>query len=317
MKPQMILAAGALMLTSLVCMFSWSAPPDAKEALSPEEKLIETKGVFPKNNAWNTDISREPVDPYSARYIASIGPAKPVHPDFGPGFIGIPYQFVDKTTPTTRVKFQYANESDPGPYPIPENPKIEGRPGDKEGDRHILLIDKDQWILYELWNSEKTAGGWTAGSGAIFDLKRNPNRPQGWTSSDAAGLAVFPGLVRYEEVHIRREVTHAVRFTVVRTQHGYVAPATHYASNKHDLSLPPMGMRVRLKADYNISSFPPDVQVILIGLKKYGMILADNGSNWFISGAPDDRWDNEMLHSLAKVKGQDFEVVKMGPITTK
>jgi hypothetical protein len=307
-------AIAAVSLASNSSPAAWAADP---APLSPEEKMIETRGVFPKDNAWNLDISHAPVDPKSDVYIASIGANKPLHPDFGSGHIGIPFQFIRKDTPKVAVKIQYADESEPGPYPIPEHVKIEGEPGAKDGDRHILLIDQDRWVLYELWNCEKTSAGWTAGSGAIFDLTKNPYRPMGWTSADAAGLAIFPGLARYEETHIRKEITHALRFTVVRTQRGYVAPASHFASNKANPALPPMGMRVRLKADYDIAPFPPDVQVILKGLKKYGMILADNGSDWFISGAPDDRWDNDMLHKLSKVKGKDFEVIKMGPITTR
>jgi len=317
MKRELGLAIATLVLTLGTGLPAPAVRAAGVAGLSPEETLLETRGIFPKDNAWNTPIAQLPVDPNSGRYINSIGPTRPLHPDFGTGHNGIPFQFVDKTTPLSRVKFEYADESDPGPYPIPDNPKIEGAPGATDGDRHILLIERDRWVLYELWNSEKTAAGWTAGSGAIFDLKTNPHRPIGWTSADAAGLAVLPGLVRFEEVHIRQEVTHAVRFTVQHTQHGYVAPATHSASNKRDPALPPLGMRVRLKASYDISSFPPDVQVILRGLKKYGMILADNGSNWFITGAPDDRWDDDALHSLARVKGQDLEVVKMGAITTK
>jgi hypothetical protein len=305
----------AVAIFSLACVSSCAASSGDAQ-LSPEEKMIETKGIFPKDNAWNTDISNEAVDPRSDILIGSIGADRPLHPDFGTGHIGIPFQFISKDTPRVDVKLQYADESDPGPYPIPDDVKIEGEPGATEGDRHILLIDPDHWTLYELWACEKTAAGWTAGSGAIFDMTKNPHRPVGWTSADAAGLAIFPGLARYEETHIRKEITHALRFTVAHSLRGYVAPATHYASERTNPALPPMGMRVRLKGDFDITPFPEDVQVILRALKKYGMILADNGSNWFISGAQDDRWDDDALHKLTRVKGSDLEVIKMGVITT-
>jgi hypothetical protein len=269
------------------------------------------RSVFPKDDAWNTDISRAAVDPKSGDYIARIGSEKPLHPDFGTGHNGIPYQLVDAHTPRVPVTFEYAEESDKGPYPIPENPRIEGGAGATEGDRHILMIDTDAWVLYELWQGVKGPDGWHAGSGAIWDLKTNATRPAGWTSADAAGLPVFPGLVRYDEVHERRAITHALRFTVAQTRRAYVAPASHWASRSDDPTLLPMGARLRLRADYDISGFDPDVQVILAALKTYGLILADNGSDWFISGAPDDRWNDDVLHELTRVKGRDLEVVKL------
>jgi hypothetical protein len=187
--------------------------------------------VFPKDNPWNADISQRPVDPNSAAYIAAIGPDKPLHPDFGPGINGIPFQFVNRNTPRTRVTFDYADESDKGPYPIPAHPLIEGGPGATDGDRHMLLIDTDGWVLYELWQAVNGPGGWHAGSGAVWDLKTDAARPKGWTSADAAGLPVFPGLVRYDEVHEKRLIAHALRFSVQRTRCAYVSPASHWASS--------------------------------------------------------------------------------------
>lgn len=273
------------------------------------------KRPFPPDNPWNLDISRAPRDPNSDRLVASIGPEAPLHPDFGTQY-GIPYVIVPGTQPKVPVRFEYADESDPGPYPVPSDAPVEGGP-DSTGDRHILIIDRDHWMLYELFAAYPEGGGkgWRAGSGAIFDLGSNRLRPAGWTSTDAAGLPVFPGLVRYDEVHERKAIEHAVRFTCQRTRRAYLAPARHFASRSRDANLPPMGMRVRLKADYDVSRFPPAVQVILVALKKYGMILADNGGNWFVTGAPDARWDDDELHALKRVKGRDFEVVRMDGLT--
>jgi hypothetical protein len=181
----------------------------------------------------------------------------------------------------------------------------------------VLIVDKDNWILFELFSVYKIGQGWTAGSGAIFDLHSNALRPAGWTSADAAGLPILPGLVRYDEVFEQGEIRHALRFTVQHSRHAYVSPARHFASNLTDPNLPPMGMRGRLKASFDISGFPPEVQVILRALKKYGMFVADNGSNWFISGAHDPRWNDDALGNIRYVRGQDFEVVQMGPIVTQ
>jgi hypothetical protein len=207
------------------------------------------------------------------------------------------------------VTFQYNTESDPGPYPIPSQPLIESG-----SDRHILIIDTVGLILYELYNAAHAAKGWTAGSGAVFDLTSNALRPDYWTSADAAGLPIFPGLVRYEEVVEKGEIDHALRFTVSNTRNSFVHPATHAASDLEDASYPPMGMRVRLKAGFDISRFSPHVQVILTALKKYGMFVADNGSNWYISGAPDSRWNDDELGELKSIAGSNFEVVKMGKV---
>ena len=272
--------------------------------------------VFPPDNPWNTDISKLTVHSNSANFINSIGAEKPLHPDFGTVWQGapngIPYVIVKGDQPKVPVTFEYAHESDPGPYPIPDDAPIEGGPNSK-GDRHILIIDRDNCKLFELWHSVKTEDGWRAGSGAIFDLTSNKLRPMGWTSSDAAGLPIFPGLVRYDEVE-QGAINHALRFTVERSQRAYILPATHYASPHTDPNLPPMGLRLRLKADYDISGFPPQTKVILQALKTYGMIVADNGGDWYITGAPDERWDEEDIETLKRVKGKEFEVVDTGEI---
>lgn len=272
---------------------------------------------FPDNNAWNQEISTARVDPDSATLIAGIGADTGLHPDFGTVWegapIGIPYTIVAGTQEKSAVSFYYPDESDIGPYPIPDNPPIEGGT-DSDGDRHIVIIDRDHWMLYELFDARKINGRWIAGSGAIFDLNSNALRPAGWTSADAAGLPIFPGLVRYDEVIEQGEIRHALRFTAQRTRRAYVHPARHFASSDRSAALPPMGMRVRLRASYDVSNFAPSVQVILRALKRYGMILADNGSNWYISGAPDARWDDDQLGTLRSVKGSDFEVVEMGAI---
>ena len=318
-----LIAASLTITAGAIAAETKSAAP-AAQIETGEGKSLQGKPLFTPDDAWNQDVSKSEIDPNSDRLIASIGLKKPLHPDFGTVYngapMGIPYIIVGKDQPRVPLEIQYKDESDPGLYPVPPDAPIEGGPNNK-GDRHVLIIDRDNWMLYELWSSYPQDGGksWKAGSAAIFDLKKNSygQRPKGWTSADAAGLPVFAGLVRYDEVAEQKEIRHAIRFTIVKSQHGYVAPATHYASNKRDPNLPPMGMRVRLKASFDISKFSPKNQVILTALKKYGMIVADNGSDWFISGAPDPRWDNDELHALTKVKGADFEVVKMGPVTTR
>jgi hypothetical protein len=275
--------------------------------------------VFPPDNPWNTDISKLPVHPNSANFVSSIGADKPLHPCFGPPYEGrpngIPYSFVKGDQPKVPVTFVYPGESDPGPYPIPEDAQIEGG-GEAEGDRHVLVIDTDNLKLYEIFHSFRAGEGWKADSGAVFDLKSNKLRPETWTSADAAGLPIFPGLVRYDEVVEKGEINHALRFTVSRSQRGYIHPATHFASRSKDPNRPPMGLRVRLKADYDISGFPKEAQVILRCLKKYGMIVADNGGDWFVTGAPDPRWNDDVLNTLKRVKGSDFEAVDTGPVVT-
>ncbi len=278
------------------------------------------KQLFPANNPWNQPIDTQPIDSSSPVMISKMGTNISLHPDFGAnwngGPFGIPYIVVAGNTPKVPVTFGYASESDPGPYPIPTNAPIEG--GSKStGDRHVLVVDRDGWKLYEMWSSyPQTNGSWKAGSGAIFDLSSNALRPAGWTSADAAGLPILPGLVRYDEVYNQKAINHAIRFTVQHTRHAYVYPARHFASSLTDPALLPMGARLRLKANYNISTFPPSAQVILKALKKYGMIVADNGSNLFISGTPDSRWNDGEMNTLKRVKNTDFEVVKMGTLIT-
>jgi hypothetical protein len=281
------------------------------------------KKVFPSDNPWNQDISTLPVDPNSANLIASIGLNTGLHADFGTVYNGapngIPYVVVSATQSLVTINFTaYGDESDPGPYPVPSNAPIEGGPN-SSGDRHVLVIDRDHWKLYELGYAFPINNGasWNADCGATFDLNSNALRPAGWTSADAAGLPIFPGLVRYDEAVEQGQITHALRFTVQNTRRAYIFPARHFASNKTDPNLPPMGMRVRLKASFDISGFSPEVQVILRALKKYGMIVADNGSNWYISGSPDPRWSDDNLHTLGAIKGSNFEVLQMGTIVTK
>ena len=276
---------------------------------------------FLADNPWNQDISQDPVDPNSAALIAACG-LRNLHPDFGTTYNGapngIPYVVVAGTQVRVPVTFEYDDESDPGPYPVPAGAPIEGGPNGT-GDRHILVIDRDNWMLYELFAAYPVNGGqsWRAGSGAVFDLKTNAMRPAGWTSADAAGLPIFPGLVRYDEAVEQREIRHALRFTCPTTRRAYVWPARHFASSRTDANLPPMGMRVRLRADFDVSTFPAEVQVILIAMKRYGMLLADNGSGWFVSGAPDSRWNDDSLAALKRVSSSNFEVVRMGTLVTQ
>lgn len=282
-----------------------------------------TVSIFPADNPWNQEIARLPIHPRSAAYLNSVGLDRPLHPDFGTTYqgapSGIPYVVVGPQQSTTKIEFEYGDESDPGPYPIPADPPIEGGPkAPLDSDRHVLIIDPQRRKLFELYHVVRRPNGtWSAGSGAIFDLSSNQLRPAGWTSADAAGLPVFPGLARYDEIVERGELRHALRFTVRKTQRAYIAPARHFASKSTDSNLPPMGLRVRLRADYDVSRFPPPAQVLLKGLKQYGMLLADNGGDWFVSGAPDPRWDDDALATLKRVKVRDFECVDTGPLVTK
>jgi hypothetical protein len=275
---------------------------------------------FPADNPWNRDVSADPVDPSSAALIAACGD-RGLHPDFGTVWNGapngIPYVVVEGGQGRVPVTFEYDDESDPGPYPVPADAPIEGGPA-SDGDRHVLVIDRDNWKLYELYAAYPVDGGrsWRAGSGAVFDLSTNALRPAGWTSADAAGLPVFPGLVRYDEVVERKAVNHALRFTCPTTRRAYVHPARHWASSRTDANLPPMGMRVRLKAGFDVSGFPENVRPILAAMKKHGMLLADNGSGWYVSGAPDPRWNDDELATLRRVRSTDFEVVRMGTVVT-
>ena len=268
--------------------------------------------VFPANNAWNQRVDKLPVAADSAQLVASIGLDSPVHADFGSGKwdggpIGIPFDVVSKKTHRSHVSFEYADESNRVAYPIPRHVHIEGGLH-ATGDRHAILVDKSNCRLYELYDLRHTSRGWTAGSGATWSLRSNHLRPAGWTSADAAGLPIFAGLARWDEVK-RGAIDHALRFTASETRRAYVYPARHYASSSNDPSLPPMGLRVRLKASVDIASFPPQARVVLRALQRYGMILADNGSPWYVSGAPDRHWSNDQLHTLGRLTGADFEVV--------
>jgi hypothetical protein len=278
---------------------------------------------FPANNAWNQDISGSPVDPNSDAIINFIGGSIGLHPDFGSGLyngssIGIPYVVVDNTqSPVTIDYTAYGDESDPGPMPVPANAPIEGYPNPGNGDRHVLVIDKSNCFLYELYSSYPNSdGSWDAASGAVWDLQSDEMRPWTWTSADAAGLPIFAGLVRYDEV-ASGKIQHAIRFTLQQSQAAIVPPATHWAANSSNQFAALMGMRLRLKSSFDISGFSPNNQVILAALQKYGMMMADNGSSMYLSGDPDDRWNNDDLHNLGQVPASAFEVVKMDPIYTQ
>ena len=264
--------------------------------------------VFPANNIWNTPIDHLPVASNSATLVNTIGASVTLHADFGSGtyngeIIGIPFNPVPGTQTKYPATFQYADESDPGPYAIPLNATLEGG-----SDQHAIAVDTSNCILYEMWEASPQTASWQAGSGAIFNLNANTLRPAGWTSADAAGLPIFPGLVRYDEV-AAGEIQHAIRLTVPHTLDAYVWPARHLASSLTSTNYPPMGQRFRLRASFNVSSFPADAQVILRALQKYGMFVADNGSAWYITGASDPRWNNDDLSTLRNVVGSDFEAV--------
>jgi hypothetical protein len=268
--------------------------------------------IYPQNNIWNTAVDQLPVHPKSATWLESIGLEKSLHPDFGAGLyrgkpMGIPYNTVNQNTPRHRVNLKWLAESDDVPYPIPDDVKIEAG-----GDNHILSLDEENCILYELFAAKKDAQGqWSAGSGAIFYLSWNRLRPLGWTSADAAGLPIYPGLVRIEEVK-KGEINHAIRFTTRKTVREYVWPATHFASRSKDKKLPPMGIRLRLKKNVKIDHLPLQAKIIAQALKTYGMILADNGGPLFVSGEPSQSWQDAQLQALKKLKGSDFEVVNAG-----
>jgi hypothetical protein len=264
--------------------------------------------IFPASSAWNRRVDRLPVARSSDALVRSIGAGLALHADFGSGRwqgapIGIPVTVVRRAQRRVRVRFDYATESDRGPYPIPRRVPIEG--GD---DRHAVIVDRDRCRLYELYRLRRRGGGWRAGSGAIWSLRSNRVRPPGWTSADAAGLPILPGLARYDEV-ARGRIDHALRVTVRRTRAAYVYPARHFASDSRDPDLPPMGLRLRLRADYPLRGFPRQARIVLVALERYGMLVADNGSSWYLTGSPDRRWRNADLRTLGRVRGSDFEVV--------
>jgi hypothetical protein len=269
--------------------------------------------IFPANNPLNEEIAHAPVDPNSAKYIAAIGASAHLHPDFGrnPSY-GIPYAVVGPKQQRVPINFTaYGEESNPGPYPVPANAPVEG--AGEAGDRHVLVLQQDVCKLYELYGAQRAGAGWNAESGAVFNLRSNVLRPEGWTSADAAGLPIFPLLVRYPEVQSGR-IDHALRVTVPNTQRGYIHPATHFASDSSDPNLPPMGLRLRLSARFNLAPYHGEALVVLRALKRYGLIVADNGSPWYITGAPDPRWNEEQLNQLKNVPGSAFEAVQSGPI---
>src|SRR5215217_9328110 len=272
--------------------------------------------LFPDDNVWHADVSRLPVHPRSGAYLAAIEAGVGIRADCGSGTweggpIGIPYTVVPAGQPKVPVRFAYAGESDPGPYPVPPDAPVEGGP-DAGGDRHVLVVQAGTCQLYELFDAHREGGGWRAGSGAVWDLRSNRLRPDGWTSADAAGLSILAGLVRYEEV-ARGRIDHAVRVTVDRSQASYLWPARHQAGQAGG-SLPPMGLRLRLRSGVDIGGFPPQARVILQAMRTHGLVVADNGSSGFIGGVPDERWDNDALHKLGRITLADFEAVDTTPL---
>ncbi len=286
------------------------------ERVRPDVPTIGGCPVFPADNPWNRDVSADPLRADSAAIIAriqSIGGTR-LHPDFGenPNY-GIPFVVVPEGQPLVPITYTaYGDESDPGPFPVPLDAPIEGG-ADADGDRHVLALRSGTCELFELYRAFRTSDGWAADSGARFDLSTNALRPDGWTSADAAGLPIVPGLVRYDEVAVG-EIRHAIRVTFARTQRGYIAPATHFASSDTDPTLPPMGLRLRLRADYDLSGITGQARVIATAMQRYGLIVADNGSNWYFQGAPSTGWDDDDLNQLKAIPGTAFEVVDTGPI---
>jgi hypothetical protein len=271
--------------------------------------------ILPEGDALNQEIAKAPVNPNSASYVASIGLTAHLHPDFGtPPSYGIPYTVVGPEQPRVPIKFTlYGSESDPGPYPVPPNAPIEGGGRTGSGDKHVLVVQEGKCMLYEMYLAHRTLKGWAAGSGAVFNLRSTALRPEGWTSADAAGLPIFPLLARYPEAHAGH-IEHALRVTVPQTQRAYIHPATHFASTSTNPNLPPMGLRLRLKASYSLAGFSGESLVVLEALKRYGLIVADNGSPWFITGAPNPGWKDANLEALKRVPGSEFEAVESGPI---
>lgn len=275
--------------------------------------------VFPRDNPWNQRVDELPVHRRSKAMVESVGLDGTLHPDFGSGRwdggpIGIPFTTVGGGQKNVPVRFVYLEESDPGPYPIPADAPIEGGPG-SDGDRHVIVVDRAECLLYEMVDAHSRNGGtsWRAGSGAVWDLNLNRLRPRNWTSADAAGLPILPGLVRFSEVR-KGGIDHALRFTVSRTRRAFVYPARHFASSLTDRKIPAMGQRFRLEKSFDVSDFPLQARVVLRALKQYGMIVADNGSDWFVSGSPSEHWNNDALHTLGRVSGRHFEVVKAGTL---
>jgi hypothetical protein len=310
----LVLTAGASIVLALpAASISASSPRASAGAAAASPPREYGCPIFPADNPLNRDISHAPVDPISASYVASIGLSGHLHPDFGtnPSY-GIPYAVVGSRQPKVPISFtEFGQESEPGPYPIPPNAPVEG--AGEAGDRHVLVLQRGACRLYELYSAARRGAEWEAGSGAVFNLRRNAPRPEGWTSADAAGLPIMPLLVRYPELSAGR-IDHALRMTVARTQRGYIHPATHFASSSSDPNLPPMGLRLRLKASFSLAGFHGESLIVLRALKRYGLIVADNGSSWYITGAPDPRWNDEDLEQIKRVPGSAFEAVESGPI---
>jgi len=311
LRPRVLIAALVVTATTGACLPPHPPPPGG----GGNAPKVAGCQVFPADNAWNTDVSGFPVHPNSAAFVASVSASRPnLHPDFGgDGEYGIPFISVGANEPRRSVQYTaYGDESDPGPFPIPPNAPVEGG-ATSDGDRHVIVVQQGSCRLYELYRAFWRGDHWDADSGVEWNLGSNALRTVGWTSADAAGLPILPGLVRYDEVAAGR-IDHALRFTVSRTQLGFVLPATHFASSSTDAALPPMGLRFRLKASYDLSHVTGQSRVILDALKRYGMIVADNGSSWFITGAADPRWNDDDLRQLKSVPGSAFEVVDTGPI---
>jgi hypothetical protein len=303
---------GFAIASATVAAGAGTGPPRVHDASAPQEYGCP---ILPAEDPLNQEIANAPVNPSSANYIASIGLSAHLHPDFGtnPSY-GIPYTVVGASQRKVPIKFTaYGAESNPGPYPAPANAPIEGGGKKGHGDKHVLVVQEGSCMLYELYDAHRKGAGWAAASGAVFNLRSDALRPEGWTSADAAGLPIFPLLARYPEVR-SGQIDHALRVTVPSTQDGYIHPATHYASSSSNPNLPPMGLRLRLKASYSLAGFSGESLVILEALKRYGLIVADNGSPWFITGAPNPGWNDENLEQIKRVPGSEFEAVESGPI---
>jgi len=305
-----------------------SLPGGGNNTSPPPNNAVVTVGgcqLFPGDNAWNRDVSADPVDPASDALLAQMSPDNALHLDLGTTeeFYGIPFTVVPASQPLVPISYgtdgaDYSDESDPGPMPIPLDVPIEGgstsAPNPASGDRHVLVVQQGSCVLYELYNTVRTGSGFMVSSSAKWDLTVNATRPPGWTSADAAGLPILPGLLKYDEV-AGNQLTHALRFTVPRARHAYTAPASH-CGQYSDPSLPVYGMRVRLKADFDLSPYTGDARVILLALKKYGLIFADQGSAWYVTGTSDPRWEDALDQLRAhEVYGRDFEVLRLGPVT--